>query len=70
MREMFPSRAPPMRSKARGLARHGGPPGRPEVSALAGVIVYMMDGPYRTVLIALTGAVPSCELMEFQATFI
>ncbi len=33
--------------KARGLAQHGGPPGRLEESDPAGVILYVMDGPYR-----------------------
>jgi hypothetical protein len=33
--------------KARGLAQHGGPPGRLEESDPAGVTLYMMDGPYR-----------------------
>jgi hypothetical protein len=49
-----------MRPKARGLAQHGGPPGRLEESGPAGVILYVMDGPYRppfpTVPVALTGA--------------
>jgi hypothetical protein len=35
-----------MRPKARGLAKHGGPPGWLEESVPAGVILYMMDGPY------------------------
>jgi hypothetical protein len=33
-----------MRSKARGLAQHGGPPGWLEESDPAGVILYVMDG--------------------------
>jgi hypothetical protein len=33
--------------KARGLAQHGGPPGWLEESDPAGVILYVMDGPYR-----------------------
>jgi len=36
-----------MRPKARGLAQHGGPPGWLEESDPAGVILYVMDGPYR-----------------------
>ncbi len=35
-----------MMPKARGLAQHGGPPGRPEESDPAGVILNVMDGPY------------------------
>jgi hypothetical protein len=50
-----------MGPKARGLAQHGGPPGWLEESDPAGVILYVMDGPYtaclfRTALLALTGA--------------
>jgi hypothetical protein len=52
-----------MRPKARGLVQHGGPPGWLEKSDPAGVILYVMDGPYRlpfpnsrTVPVALTGA--------------
>ncbi len=50
-----------MRPKARGLAQHGGPPARLEESDPAGVILYVMDGPYRlpflyTVPVALIGA--------------
>jgi hypothetical protein len=48
-----------MRPKARGLAQHGGPPGWQEESDPAGVILYMIDGPYClscTVPVALTGA--------------
>jgi hypothetical protein len=35
-----------MRLKARGLAQHGGPPGWLERSDPAGVLLYVMDGPY------------------------
>jgi hypothetical protein len=35
-----------MRLKARGLAQHGGPPGWLEESDPAGVILYVMEGPY------------------------
>jgi hypothetical protein len=35
-----------MRPKARGLAQHGGPPGWLEESPV-GVVLYVMDGPYR-----------------------
>jgi hypothetical protein len=34
------------RPKARGLAQHGSPPGWLEESDPAGVILYVMDGPY------------------------
>ncbi len=49
-----------MRPKARELAQHGGPPGRLEDSDPVGVILYVMDGPYRlpfrrTVPVALRG---------------
>jgi hypothetical protein len=37
----------PMRPNARGLAKHGGPPDWLEESDPAGVILYVMDGPYR-----------------------
>ncbi len=37
----------PMRPKAKRLAQHGGPPGWLEESYPAGVILYVMDGPYR-----------------------
>jgi hypothetical protein len=43
-----------MRPKARGLAQHGGPPGRLEESDPAGVILYVMDG--RTACLFHTGA--------------
>ncbi len=36
-----------MSLKTRGLAQHGGPPGWLEESDPAGVILYMMDEPYR-----------------------
>jgi hypothetical protein len=36
-----------MRPKARGLTQHGGPPGWLEESYPAGVILFMMYGPYR-----------------------
>jgi hypothetical protein len=36
-----------MRRKARGLIQHGGPPGRLEESDQAGVILHVMDRPYR-----------------------
>ncbi len=47
--------------QARGLAKHGGPPGWLEEGDPAGVILYVMDGPYRaclfrTVPIVLTEA--------------
>ncbi len=34
-----------MRSKARGLVQHGGPPGLARESAPQGMILYVMDGP-------------------------
>jgi len=49
-----------MRPKARGQTQHGGPPGWLEDSDPAGVILYVMDGPYRllfhAVPVALKGA--------------
>ncbi len=36
-----------MRPKARGRAQHGGPPGWLEENDPAGVILYVMDEPYR-----------------------
>jgi hypothetical protein len=50
-----------MRPKDTGLAQHGGPPGWQEESDPAGVIVLVMDGPYRLpfpyhTFSALTGA--------------
>ncbi len=59
----------PMRPEARGLVQHGGPPGWPEESDPAGVILYVMDGPYRLPFPYCTGCpdkscpVPSCELI-------
>ncbi len=51
----------PMSSKVRGLAKNGGMSGWLGESDPAGVIFYMMDGPYRlpfrTVPVALTEAV-------------
>jgi hypothetical protein len=47
----------PMRPKARGLVQHGDPPFWLEESGPAGVILYVMDGPYRLPFpVALTGA--------------
>jgi hypothetical protein len=49
-----------MSSKTRGPVQHGGPPGWQEGSDPAGVILYVMDGPYRlfcrTVPAAVQGA--------------
>jgi hypothetical protein len=62
-----------MRPKARGLAQHGGLPGWLEESDPAGVIFYVIDGPYRLSFPYRTGCpdrscpLPSCELMEFPA---
>jgi hypothetical protein len=36
-----------MRPKARDMAQHGGPPGWLEESDPSGVILYVMNGPYR-----------------------
>jgi hypothetical protein len=36
-----------MMPKARGVVRHGGLPGWLEESDLAGVILYVLDGPHR-----------------------
>ncbi len=45
---LFPSwNLPPMRPKAIGLAQCGGPPGWLEESDPAGVILFVLDGPYR-----------------------
>jgi hypothetical protein len=44
----------PMRPKARGLAQHG-PPSWLEKSDLAGVILYVMDRPYRLPFPCCTG---------------
>ncbi len=55
-----------MRAKARRLVQHGGPPGWLEESDPAGVILYVMDGPYRLPFLGL----PSCELIEFTAAVI
>jgi hypothetical protein len=51
-----------MRLTTRGLAQHGGPPGWLEESDPAGVILYVMDGPYRLPF-------SSCELKEFPTAF-
>jgi hypothetical protein len=61
-----------MRPKARGLALHGSLPSWLEESDPVGVILYVMDGPYRLPFLYRTGCpdmlqLPSCELMEFPA---
>ncbi len=57
--------------KTRRLVQHGGPPGRPEESEPAGVIFYVIDGPYHLPFPYCTGcpdrSCPACELMEFPA---
>jgi hypothetical protein len=61
-----------MRPKARELAQHGGLPDWLEKSVPAGVIFYLMDGPYRQAF-PHTGCrdeLPNCELMEFPAAVI
>ncbi len=45
-----------MRPKERGPAQHGGPPDWLEKSYPTGLILYVMDGPVRTVPVALTEA--------------
>ncbi len=45
----------PLKTKDRGLAEHGGPPGWLEESDPAGVISYVMDEPYRLPFPYLTG---------------
>jgi hypothetical protein len=54
-----------MRPKARGLTRHGSPPGYLEESDPAGVILYMMDGRtacfFLSIPAALTGAGPAAS---------
>jgi hypothetical protein len=60
-----------MRPKAIGLAQHGGPPGWLEESDPAGVILYVMDGPFRLPFPYCNGCPDrSCELMEFEAAVI
>jgi hypothetical protein len=55
-----------MGPKARGLVQHGCPNGWLEESDPAGVILYVMDGPYRQPFPYRTGCLyRSCELMEF-----
>jgi hypothetical protein len=65
----------PIRPKARGLAQHGGPPGCLEESDPAGVILYVMGGPYRLPFSYCTGfpdricPLPSCELIELSVNY-
>jgi hypothetical protein len=68
-----------MRPKARGLVQHGSLPSWLEESDLAGVILYVMDGPYRLLFLYRTvcpdrscaaAQLPSCELMEFPVAVI
>jgi hypothetical protein len=65
-----------MRPKARAGSQHGCPPGWLEESDPAGVILYMIDGPYslpfpyRTGCPARNYPLSTCELMEFQAAVI
>jgi hypothetical protein len=51
-----------MGPKARGLVQHDGPPGWLE-SDPAGVVLYMMDGPYCLPFPYRTGWPDNCELM-------
>jgi hypothetical protein len=53
------------------MAQHGGPSGWLEESDPAGVILYVMDGPYRLPFLYPTmqlpcQQLPGCELIEFQ----
>ncbi len=63
-----------MRPKARRLAQHGGPTGCLEESDQAGVLVYVIDGPYLLPFPYSTGyqwqELPSCLLMEFPAAVV
>jgi hypothetical protein len=60
-----------MGPKARGLVQHDCPPGWLEENDPAGVILYVMDGPYRLPFPYRTGWLDrSCELMEIPAAFI
>jgi hypothetical protein len=72
-----------MRPKARGLALHGSPPGYLEESNLAGVILYMMDGPnempafpfpywlpWTELAYLRADGISSCELMRILAAVI
>jgi hypothetical protein len=52
----------------RGLTQHGGQPGWLEESDPAGVILNVMNGPYRLPFPYRTGC-PGCEMMEFPAAF-
>jgi hypothetical protein len=47
-------------NKAKGLAEYGGPPGRLKESDPAGVILYVMDGPYRLPFPYHTGCLDGC----------
>jgi hypothetical protein len=51
-----------MRPKARGLAQYGGPPGSLEESGPAGVILYVMDGPFRLPFPYRTGCQQQTQL--------
>jgi hypothetical protein len=59
-----------MRPKPRVLAQHGGLPGWLEESALASVIIYVMDGPYRLPFPYRTGcpdrSCPTASSWNFQ----
>ncbi len=55
-----------MRPKARGLARHGSPPGYLEESDPAGVILYMMDRPYLLPFPGLQGQAEASQLCGRQ----
>jgi hypothetical protein len=52
----------------RGLIQYGGPPGWLEESDPAGVILNVMNGPYRLPFPCRTGC-PGCEMMEVPAAF-
>jgi hypothetical protein len=55
-----------MRPKDRGMAQYGGTPGWLEESDLAGLILYVMDGPYRLSFPYHTSC-PEELLMKFPA---
>ncbi len=63
----------PMRPKARGLAQHGGLAGWLKESDPAGVILYVMDGPYRLPFTYRTGcpdkSCPAASWWNFQLLY-
>ncbi len=59
-----------MRPKARGLTPYVGPPGKLEESDPVGLILYVMEGPYRLPFEYITGCLdiscPAASLLNFQ----